>query len=77
MTPPEMVAEGGVTVNETEETVPPVGAIRRTGRESATVGAAGPVASNMKVGEVPAELVNPALSVHVEEKERLMPSGPV
>ena len=42
----------------------------------ATVGAAGPVASNMKLGEDP-KLVNPALSVHIEEKKRLMPSGPV
>ena len=31
----------------------------------------------MNVGEVPAELVKPALSVQVEEKARAVPSGPV
>ena len=45
--------------------------------DSATVGAAGPVASNMKVGEVPAGLVNPALSVQMEVKDNPVRSGPV
>ena len=43
--------------------------------ESETLGAAGPVASNMKLGEVPAELLRPALSVQVEEKDNPVPSG--
>ena len=71
-----MVSEGGVTVNETEETYQPFCPFGDPG-ESETMGAAGPVASKLKVGEVPAELVSPALSVQVEEKDRSVPSGPV
>ena len=52
MTPPEMVSEGGVTSNETEETYHPFCPLGEDGREL-TVGAAGPVASNMKLGETP------------------------
>ena len=63
-------------MNETEETYHPFCPLGEDGAR-ATVGAAGPVASNMNVGEVPAELVKPALSVQVEEKARAVPSGPV
>ena len=76
VTPPEMVSEGGVTSNETEETYHPFCPLGEPG-DSETVGAAGPVASNMNAGEVPAGLVNPALSVQVEVKVRPVPSGPV
>ena len=76
MTPPEIVSEGGVIRNETEEMYHPCCPFGDDG-ESATTGAAGPAASNIKVGEVPAELVNPASSVQVEEKDNPVPSGPV
>ena len=54
MTPPEIVSEGGVTTNETEPVYHPLAPLGVPG-ESETVGAAGPVASNMNAGEVPVD----------------------
>ena len=76
VTPPEIVSEGAVTVKETEPVYHPFCPLGVLG-DNTTMGADGPVASKLKLGEDPAGLVNPALSVQVELNDNPVPSGPV